>query len=204
MNITVLGSTGRTGRLVVSEGLRRGHRVTAFTRRPHALPASPAPTRVVTGDGRDPAAVRDAISDADAVIAIVAAPSRKGPHHAEAVARVLTAAMAEAGVRRLAITSAYPIVAERPRLTIALLRRLFAASYADAARMEAVVSASNLDWTVVRLSRLLYRPARGGLRVSRDLLDRPRPLTSADAAAVLLDAVESPVHARSAVNVAGP
>jgi putative NADH-flavin reductase len=157
----------------------------------------------VTGDGRDAGSVRAAISDADAVIAIISAPGRKGPHHAEAVARVLTSIMADTDVRRLAVTSAYPIVADRPRLPIALLRRLFADAYADAARMEAVVSASGLDWTIVRLNRLLDRPARGGIQISRDLLDRPRPLTRADAAAVLLDAVEKSTHTRSAINIAG-
>jgi putative NADH-flavin reductase len=38
MNITVIGSTSRTGRHVLAEGLRRGHQITAFTRgRPEAL-----------------------------------------------------------------------------------------------------------------------------------------------------------------------
>lgn len=32
MNITVFGSTGRTGRHILNLGFRRGHRITAFTR----------------------------------------------------------------------------------------------------------------------------------------------------------------------------
>jgi hypothetical protein len=36
----------------------------------------------------------------------------------------------------LVFTSAYPIVAVTPRLLIAVLRRVFAAAYADAGEME--------------------------------------------------------------------
>ncbi|MFB9239176.1 NAD(P)-dependent oxidoreductase [Plantactinospora siamensis] len=203
MNLTVLGSTGRTGRLVVAEGLRRGHRITAFTRRPDALPAAPAPTRVVTGDGRDRAAVGAAVIGADAVIAVIGGTGRRGPHHTAAVAGVLAACMSENGVRRLAITSAYPIVAVRPRLAMALLRWLLADAYADVARMERIVSAADLDWTIVRLNRLTDGPPRGRPRISRDLLDRPSPITRADAAGVLLNTVEDGALGRTAINIAG-
>jgi putative NADH-flavin reductase len=157
----------------------------------------------VTGDGRDRDAVRRAISGADAVIAIVAAATRKGPHHTAAVVQVITEAMTDLGTRRFAITNPYPIVADRPRLPIALLRFALADAYADAARMEEIVTASNLDWTILRLNRLTNKPATGDVRISRDLLDRPTSLTRADAAATLLDAVEDASLARSAVNVAG-
>lgn len=203
MNITVIGSTGRTGRQVLAEGTRRGHRLTAFTRRPESLPAAPTVTEVVTGDGRDPEALRKAVTGADAVIAVVAASGRKGPHHTADVARVLTAVMAETGVRRLAITSAYPIVGDRPRLPMALLRWMLADAYADTARMEEIVSAADLDWTIVRLTRLIDGPARGGVRISRGLLDRPGTLTRADVAATLLDTVEGDTYARTAINITG-
>lgn len=203
MNVTVIGSAGRTGRLVLAEAVRRGHKVTAFTRRAEALAALSDLAAVVIGDGRDPQAVRQAVAHADAVIAIVSAPGRKGPHHTAAVAEVLTEAMSEAGTRRLVVTSAYPIVAVRPRLPMALLRRVFADAYADAGRMERIVRASDLDWTVVRLNRLTDGPARGRVRISRGLLDRPASLTRADAAAVLLDVLADSAYARTAVNVGG-
>jgi putative NADH-flavin reductase len=37
MNITVFGATGRTGQLVLEQGIRRGHLMTAFTRHPQEL-----------------------------------------------------------------------------------------------------------------------------------------------------------------------
>jgi len=203
VRITVFGATGRTGRHVLAEGARRGHRITAFTRRPDSLTDTSALAAVVHGDGRDPEAVDRAVAGADAVIAIVSAAGRKGPFQTAEVAKVIIDAMTRAGVRRLVTTSAYPIVGERPRLAMALLRRLFAASYADHAEMERLVAESDLDWTVARLNRLLDRPAQGGVHVTTDLLDRPRSMTRADAAAVLLDLAEADTYARAAVNVRG-
>lgn len=200
MHVTVFGATGRTGRHIVAEALGRGHRVTAFTRQPDAI-ADVA--RVVRGDGRDPEAVATAVDGADAVIAVVAARTRKGPHHTAAVARVITDAMTRAGVRGLVITSAYPIVAERPRVPVALLRWLLADAYADLAEMERLVAASDLDGTVVRLNRLLDGPARGDARLSTGLLDRAGPITRADVAATLLDLAETGDHSGAAVNLCG-
>jgi putative NADH-flavin reductase len=204
MRITVLGSTGRTGQHVLREGLRRGHEITAFTRRPEVLTNVPELAAVISGDGRDPHPVRQATAGADAVIAIVAASKRKGPHHTAAVSRVLTKAMNDNGVRRLTITSAYPIVADQPRLPMALLRLVFADAYTDAATMEQVITTSDLDWTIVRLNRLTDRPAQGGIRTSRDTLEHPSPMTRADTAALLLDLIVDGTAINAAINACGP
>src|SRR2546422_50730 len=71
VKIAVVGSTGRTGRLVLNEGLRRGFAMTAFTRRPANLAGVPGLTAVVSGDARDLADVRRAVRGQDAVISIV-------------------------------------------------------------------------------------------------------------------------------------
>jgi putative NADH-flavin reductase len=203
MRLTVFGSTGRTGRQVLAEGNRRGHRITAFTRRPDTIADPSTLAAIVSGDGRDPDAVRAAIASTDAVIAIIAAPSRKGPHHIADVARTITGAMSETCVRRLVITSAYPIVGAKPRLPIALLKLVFADAYADGAAMEQIVSTSGLDWTIARLNRLTDEPPRGTIHTSHDLLDRPSAITRTDAAAALLDIVEDETLAGTAVNLAG-
>ena len=190
MKLTVIGSTGRTGRHVVDQALRRGHRVTAFTRRPDALTERSRLAGVVVGDGRDPQAVASAVRGADAVIAIVAAPSRGGPHQAAEVIRVVTAAMARHGVR--------------PRLPLAVLRLVFRDAYADARAMERELQAGPLDWTIARLNRLTDKPAEGPLEITTDLLARPRPMTRTDTAAALLDIVADPRLVRCAVNLSGP
>src|SRR5437762_14132637 len=59
--IAVIGSTGRTGKLVLAEGLRRGYALTAFTRRPAELAGIDGLSAVVKGDGRKSDDVRRAV-----------------------------------------------------------------------------------------------------------------------------------------------
>jgi putative NADH-flavin reductase len=205
MRLTVIGSTGRTGRLVLDEGIRRGHSVTAFTRRPAELRTVEGLERVVPGDGRDPEALRPALMGTDAVIAIVGPPSRRGPHDVAAVAEALVTAMSAVDVSRLVITSAYPLVADRPRAALWVLRRVFAATYADTAAMEKVVTATDLDWTIVRINRLTDKAPTGQLVTAVDeLLPRSRPMSRTDAASLLIDIAVEHQMSRAAVNVSGP
>lgn len=171
MRIVVLGATSRTGLQLLAQARRRGHQIVAFTRRPEALPDSPALAAVIRGDGRDPSA--------------------------------LITAMPRAGVDRLVVVSAYPIAGDRPRLPIWVLRRVLATPYADVAQTEQIVTASDLDWAIARLNRLTSKPGTGAITTSTGLLDRARPHTRADTAAVLLDLAERPAPARTAVNLTG-
>ncbi|MGP3931581.1 NAD(P)-dependent oxidoreductase [Nonomuraea sp. KM88] len=203
MKIVVLGATSRTGLCLLAEARRRGHHVVAFTRRPDALDAVAAPAEIVHNDGRDLDTVRAALAGVDAVISLLPGGGRRDPHLAAESAHVLITAMADAGVRRLVVVSAYPIVGVRPRVPIWILRRVLATPYADVSRMERIVSAADLDWTIARLNRLVDRPATGAITTGTGLLAKPRPHSRADTAAMLLDLAEDSQTARSALNVSG-
>jgi putative NADH-flavin reductase len=202
VRIAVFGATGRTGRHILAEGIRRGHEMVASTRHPGVLVETEL-AAVVPGDAREPKTVCQAIDGTDVVISIISGGSRRDPHRAADATRAITAAMSELAVRRLVVTSAYPIVAETPRLAIALLRLLLATPYADVAAMEQVVWSSGLDWTIARLNRLTDRAATGNVCISRELLARPRSITRADAAATLLDIAQNGTLARTSINVCG-
>ncbi len=204
MNLTIIGSTGRTGRHLVRHALDAGHAVTAFTRRPESLPDQSKLAAVVAGDGRDPTAVQQAIRGQDAIIAILGATSRNGPHQSAEVARTLINVMKTELVTRLVVTSAYPIIATTPRIPMAILKLIFAGAYADHRAMERLISDSDLDWTIVRFNRLTDNPVAGPLRMTCDLLDRPSSLSRADAATALLQILTDPALHQSAVNIAGP
>ncbi|GGO66566.1 NAD(P)-dependent oxidoreductase [Nonomuraea cavernae] len=200
MRIVVFGSTGRTGRLVVSRAARLEHQVVAFTR---GTPPPDGASRVVIGDPHDPRAVREAVAGADAVISTLPGGDRRAPRFVADATRTIVTAMSDLGVRRVVVTSAYPIVADRPRPAVGLLRLLLATPYADVAAMERIVSSSDLDWTILRLNRLTDGPATGEPQVTRELFARPRALSRADAAALLLQAVQTPDLIRTAVNISG-
>lgn len=194
MKIAVIGSTGRTGRLLLAEGLRRGHSMTAFTRRPEELEEVAGLQAIVHGDGRILDNVRQAVQGQDIVISIVNA-GRAGPGTvATDVTRTVITAMQEAGVRRLVCVSAYPVVATRPWLAIKIIRWIFRHTYADLANMEPLVKASGLDWTIIRPTQLTNGPATRHVRYERihpEFSSGPYTISRADVATALLDVAET-------------
>jgi putative NADH-flavin reductase len=197
MNIAVIGSTGRTGRLVLDEGIRRKHAMTAFTRRPDELAGVQGLHTVVRGDGRNLEDVRRAVRGQDAVISIVS-PEGRGPTTVPSdVARTLVGAMRQAGVRRLIFVSVYALQGRRPWTLINLVRWAFRKPYADFARMERTVAASGLDWTIVRPPRLTDGPATGRVRSEagrEDFVRGPYSISRADLASMLLDLAADSAH----------
>jgi putative NADH-flavin reductase len=203
MNITIIGAAGRLGQRVVEEASRRGHQVTGLARRPERLARPDLLTQIASGDGRDRDVVAGAVAGADAVVIAVPGGFGKDPHQAADVTRTVTAAMRDHGVRRLVITSAYPIVGTRPRAAMWVMRKALATPYADVTQAEQIATGSGLDWTIARLNRLTDQPSAGPPHASTGLLDRATGLSRADAAALLVDLAETRNHARQALNVRG-
>ena len=197
VNIVVIGSTGRTGRLVIEEGIRRQHAMTAFTRRPDGLADVVGLRMVVHGDGRNLEDIRRAVRGQDAVISIVA-PAGRGPTTVISdVARAELSAMREAGVRRIVTVSVSAIEGRRPWILINLVRWLLRKPYADFARMERLVATSGPDWTIVRPPYLSNGRTTGRVRSQvggKELAHGPYHISRGDLAATLLDLAEDSQH----------
>ncbi|WP_109471141.1 NAD(P)-dependent oxidoreductase [Ornithinimicrobium cavernae] len=154
MHLTVFGATSTTGRLVVDRALEAGHTVTAHTRDAARVTRQHDHLRVVEGDVTDPVACRAALTDADAVIITLG----NGRHGAvrEAGTRAVVEAMHKAGVRRLICQSTLGVGTSRANLNLLWRHVMFGAllrkAYADHVAQEEVVTASGLDWTIVRPS----------------------------------------------------
>ncbi len=122
MHFLVTGGAGFIGRLLCPALLARGDRVTVLDLAPMPAPrpGGPAPTRVVRGDVRDPAAVREALAGCDAVFHLAAAHHDFGIDHAtyfgvnEGGATVLCNAMEAAGVRDVCFYSSVAIFGDAP------------------------------------------------------------------------------------------
>lgn len=166
MNIIVFGATGTIGRHLVALALSRGHRVTAFARRPSALDADDPGLTRRAGDVLDREAVEDAVAGHDAVL-IALGSGRKGGVRAPGTENVV-AAMRHRGVRRLVCLSTLGAGDSRALLTFFWKRIMFGfllrEAYADHEAQEAIVRRSDLDWTLVRPGAFTDGPATGGYR----------------------------------------
>jgi putative NADH-flavin reductase len=202
MKIAVFGSTGGNGRLVLADGIRRGHEVTAFARDAGALAGVAGLAGVVEGDGRDRDAAEKAIAGQAAVIVTVS--GRGEADVAAGIARTVTAAMASLGVSRLVAASAYGMVATRPYIVAGVVRRIFAQGFADQAAADQIVASSELDWTILRGTRLTGKAAGGPARRSTGLFTAgPYSLPRSAFAAALVDLAQDRTAVRQTVNITG-
>jgi putative NADH-flavin reductase len=196
MKLLVIGSTGRTGKHVLEQGVRRGHEITAFSRRPQELDGFKGLKGVIHGDGLNLDDLCRAVQGQDAVISAAGS---------SGIARNLIVAMHQNGVHRLVMTSSRSVVATRPRLPVALAWLIFREPYADLARAEGMLEVSRLDWSIVRATMLTDKPFTGQVHIDfeANATGGDWSLTRADYAMTLLDVVENPAMIGKALGVCG-
>ncbi len=168
--LAVLGATGATGRQVVNVALGRGHEVTALVRRPGSFPTAKGLSEVVWTDLSDEATLASALTGASAVISTLGG-AAKGPTTVcgDGI-RSAVAAMGRAGVSRLVVVSAHGVAESHDRSLYSLAVWAGVANrMRDKETMEALITASDLDWTIVRPPALNDTPSTGHYRVATDL-----------------------------------
>lgn len=156
--LLVLGANGPTGRHVVRQALDRGHEVRALTRRPDSFPLRHDRLQVLAGDATDRVVIDDAVAQTDAVICTIGATfTRHAVDVYSTSAHLLITAMAKHDRERLIVVTSSGVAPSEHRHgpvqkgSYLLMRHTFARTvYDDMARMESYVTASDLDWTIVR------------------------------------------------------
>ena len=213
MRLAVFGSNGPTGRLLTQLALDEGHDVVAFTRRPDVFPIEHRRLEVAGGDVHDPAAVASAIDGTDAVLSTLGVPYAKTPItvFSHGAANII-AGMHAAGIKRFACVSS-SAVGPHPEplgglifekiLQPYIVNKLGRTVYDDMRRMEAMVSDSDLAWTIVRPSGLFDGPAVSAYGVAIDYIGY-RFTARIDLADCLLRQAFDHMYVRSTIAVATP
>jgi putative NADH-flavin reductase len=161
MKILILGISGRTGRLVAEEALKRKHTVAGIVRNPGNLNLKGA--EIIAGSPYDIETVRKAMEGCDAVISTLSlVPSSHGlfkkittPLDSMSVSLGNTVTvMREKGIRRIVLMTAAG-VGDSANMLPAFFKFLIKISkirfsFADHERQEKILVSSDLDWTIVR------------------------------------------------------
>jgi putative NADH-flavin reductase len=206
MRIFVLGATGRLGQATIARARAVGHDVTAFARSPEKLDASRGAITIETGDVRNAEELARAMRGCEAVISALGPPLPPSawPRPSTILGDAAGAtceAMKQAGVRRLVVVSGdlqFPTGGPPAPVRLLLLRHLDR----DQAALERVVRASDLDWTIVRPTRLTMKP-RADYRTEVDAMPvRPRAISRLDVADFLVGCAERGTHRRAIVGLA--
>ncbi|HEX3540220.1 MAG TPA: NAD(P)H-binding protein [Acidimicrobiales bacterium] len=213
MKLAVFGANGPTGRLLTKLALGEEHEVVGFTRHPETFPIEHVGLTVVTGDVHDAAAVAGAIDGVDAVISTLGVPFAKSPVtvYSDGGGKIMAAMRAEGVKRFVCVTSS--VLGPHPEplggfvfekiMQPYVVSKLGKTTYDDMRRLEAIVSESDLAWTIVRPSGLFEAPAVSGYVVAPDYVGY-RFTARIDLADCLLRQALADTHVHAAIAVATP
>jgi putative NADH-flavin reductase len=180
MNIIIFGAAGGTGRVLTEQALAGGHIVTGFNRNPDALKLQHPNLTMIKGDIFDPAEVEEAIAGQHVVFCVLGVRPRDTTPVCSVGTKNIIQGMQKQGVKSLMVQSSFAVAAldggwrEVPWLVPLLsLSRKERAMFMDHVRQEEFVRQSNLDWIIVRPSRLTDTPRTGVYRVGEHLYISP-------------------------------
>jgi putative NADH-flavin reductase len=180
------------------------------TRHPGQVPARPRLT-VAAADVTNKAAVDAAVAGCDAVVSAVGVPYTRNPVSVYSLGMAsIIAAMENHGVRRLAVTSTAAVDsayrASDSAFFTHVMEPLFMrlpgkTLYADNHRMEELVRASRLGWTIVRACWLFNAPAVSDYQVVAGTGIRGMFTARPDLAACLLAQLTDGKHIGETIGV---
>jgi uncharacterized protein YbjT (DUF2867 family) len=214
MKILVLGATGRTGKHIVAEAVKRGHTVTAIARDPEKLAGSEAV--IIKGTPYDYETVEKAIEGCDAVINTLNVSRRSdnmwsplaAPEDliSRSAANALTA-MEKKGIKRFVALST--IGAGRSWKTapgiLKFLVRISNLKYAfrDHTRQEELLEGSDLDYTICRAPMLSAEINKSGAVATKES-EKPAALKLSrnSAAEFFITIIENKNFLREIINLA--
>jgi nucleoside-diphosphate-sugar epimerase len=213
MRIVIFGANGPTGRLLTRLSLTAGYDTVAVTRQPGAFGLQDPRLRVAGADVLDADAVDGVVKGSDAVLSALGVPFGKAPVEVYSRgAEHMLDAMKRHDVGRLVVVSSGAVTGQdeptggflfnrvlQPYVT----KRLGKTVYDDMRRMEAMVSDSDLAWTIVRPSGLFEAPVVSEYAVAVDYVGW-RFTARIDLADCLLRQALGETYVRSAIAVATP
>jgi putative NADH-flavin reductase len=185
--------------VLVAQAVAHGHSVTTFGRSLFTGSQSGEVLSVV-GDPMSASELAEALPRHDAVLSVLGTRGLGATSVLEDGSRATIAAMRKTGVKRLVILSSH--IGLINRIVSRTILRHFSS---DQRAMEKLVTASDLDWTILRPPRMTDSAPD---EQSTSTVDEPPDasgmlITKEEVARVLLDTVENQRHIRELVHVRG-
>lgn len=190
--VLVVGATGQTGRLLVTDLQAAGYRVRAFVRDAEAARSEFGDdVALAVGDVKDPAGVAAAMQGVDAVISAIGARGASGPDRPETIdyqgVRNLAEAAAEAGVGHFVLLSSMGVTHEDHPLN-----KMFGDVLRWKGRGEQALRDSGVPYTIIRPGGLVNEPGgQGRIVLAQGDERRQAVIPRADVATVCVAALQT-------------
>jgi uncharacterized protein YbjT (DUF2867 family) len=213
MKILLLGATGRTGKLVIEEAIRRGHQISAIGRDPEKL--KDYQIDITQGTPYDFETVENALSGCEAVINTLNI-SRKSDNPwaglvspkdliSKSATNTVTA-MKKAGITRFIALSTIR-AGSSWRTTPAILKFIVSISnlkyaFSDHGKQEEILQNSSIEYTICRAPMLSTEINTKGAVAVKEGENPPKMVLSRNSAAeFFIKIIENKEHIREIVNL---
>jgi putative NADH-flavin reductase len=179
MKITILGSTGFVGKVLIKKAIAAGYQVKTLARDPRKLEDIKNKIEIINGSVFDSLKVEEAIEGAEVVLSAIGPPAGKpcDPSQYEKAMKEIVSIMDKNGIRRyIHIGGAGHEGGEDEiwnfkRKFLRLFLNLLARQILVAKHLEwEVLKSSDLDWTLIRPPRIANEAASGSISVDEKKL----------------------------------
>jgi putative NADH-flavin reductase len=210
MHILILGATGRTGRILLNEALRRGHRVNVVVGHKSSLKTDPDLVNVYEGTPLNKFTLTDAMRGCEAVLSTLNisrisdfpwAKLRTSKDFLSLSMKKIIEVALEEHVSRIIITTAWGVAETRKDLPFWFSWLIGNSNirypYFDHQRQEELLKQSGTNWTVVR--PVILTDSEKEKEVQVTLNNDPKPslrISRKNVALFMLDALENDLYSR--------
>lgn len=202
MKITILGANGQTGVQVVKQALEAGYTVNALVRNAEALKKR-ANLNIFVGSPTNVKDVSAASKGSDIIISVLGTrPSKSSTLMSDAVTAVIEASKST-GVKRFIFMSSFGVSSHPAGGAMKQVSWLMKRMFKDYLVGEAILSNSNLDWTVVHATRLTNQAISSGWRVipRTEKLSIKHQIARADVASWMLKEAKENAYNKAVVTI---
>ena len=180
MKITILGSTGFVGKVLIKKAIAAGYQVKTLARNPEKLDEIKDKIEIIKGSVFESSSVEAAIEGAEVVLSTIGPPQRNpgDPVQYEKAMKEIVSAMDKYGIKRyIHIGGAAHLGGENEvwnfkRKFLRLFLNLFGKQILVAKHLEwEVLKSSDLDWTLIRPPRIANEGTSGNIYVNEKNLE---------------------------------
>lgn len=209
MNIFLFGATGGTGKEILIKLLEQKYQVFVLARNPEALAFTNDKLKIINGSIFDLETYQEELSKCDVVISALGTGTSRNPTEIYSKGgQQIIAVMQRANVKRLITLTAGAFDPTDPAtqsfIVKYIVQPLFRNIYSDMQKWETILENSkDIDWTIIRPSRLLNGKEKGKYRVQLDHCPKGgSKINRGDLAEFIIKQINSKEYIRKKVGIA--
>lgn len=211
MKVVIFGATGIVGKSILKEALAQKHQVTVLTRDASRVSIKDKNLTVVEGNVMDRNVVNDILKNQDAVIQSIGIGGKgdgKPTSFVSNANKLIMEEMKNNNVNRLialSVIGAGNSIAFMPwlftKIMIPYFMKWFKAIIDDKNRMEPMIMNSGFDWTIIRGTTVVDKPAKNKITATLDGKGIKFSITNADMASFVVKQLTDKTYLKQAPTV---